>query len=90
MKQSIIPGDVPGQCYICKRRTATQCHHCLHGSRRKAADRYGLTVHLCPTCHMELHDKGKYDLALEMIAQEAFEDRYGREEWMRIFGKSWR
>ena len=66
-----------------------QLHHCLHGSRREAADAYGLTVHLCPVCHTLLHDHGINDLFLEQTAQAAFEREHGREEWMKIFGKSY-
>ena len=66
-----------------------QLHHCLHGIHRKNADKYGLTVHLCPECHIALHDKGEHDLELEQIGQKAFEREYGREEFLRVFGKNW-
>ena len=87
---SIIPGDDPDHCFLCGRWNPEHVHHCLHGSRRKAADKYGLTVHICTTCHMELHDHGDHDRDLEETAQEAFEKRYGHDEWMRIFGKNYR
>jgi hypothetical protein len=62
----------------------------LHGSRRKQADRYGLTCHLCYKCHSDLHDKGIKDRELQAAAQMAFEKRYGHEEFMRIFGKNYK
>lgn len=65
-------------------------HHCIHGNRRKAADKYGLTVHLCPGCHQALHDKGDYDMELKWIAQDAFEAIYSHEEYMEIFGRNYR
>ena len=40
--ESIIPGTEKGICYICERRGHTDLHHCLHGIRRKDADRLGL------------------------------------------------
>lgn len=46
-----------GRCYICGAYGQVDKHHCLHGIRRKAADKYGLTVNLCRTCHRKLHDK---------------------------------
>ena len=87
---SIIPGDAQDRCYICGHRGNTEVHHMMHGSRRKMADKYGLTVHLCTRCHMDLHDHGDHDRDLEETAQEAFEKRYGHDEWMRIFGKNYR
>ena len=87
--RTVIHGDVDDACYLCHRGGALQVHHCVHGTRRKAADEYGLTVHLCPICHTLLHDHGYNDLFLEQTAQLAFEREYGREEWMKIFGKSY-
>lgn len=87
---SIIPGDDPERCYICRRYRPEHVHHVLHGSYRKAADRYGLTVHLCIRCHTALHDRGVNDKELEEIGQIAFERLYGRTEFMRIFGKSFK
>lgn len=45
------------ECFLCGRSGALHRHHCLHGSRRKAADKYDLTVYLCPECHQRLHDR---------------------------------
>lgn len=87
--RTVIHGDVDDACYLCHRGGALQVHHCVHGTRRKAADEYGLTVHLCPICHTLLHDHGYNDLFLEKTAQLTFEREYGREEWMKIFGKSY-
>ena len=87
---SIIPGDDPERCYICRRYRPEHVHHVLHGSYRKAADRYGLTVRLCIRCHTALHDRGVNDKELEEIGQIAFERLYGRTEFMRIFGKSFK
>lgn len=88
--KTIIPCDSDERCYICGSHRNLQVHHCLHGSRRKAADRYGLTVHLCVDCHMALHDLGEHDRELEAIAQKAFEAQYGHEEFMRVFGKNYK
>jgi len=88
--RSIIPGDDPERCFICRRYRPEHVHHALHGSYRALADRYGLTVHLCIRCHSDLHDKGLYDKELEEIGQEAFEAEYGHDEFMRIFGKNFK
>ena len=90
MARSIIPGDDPERCFICRMYRPEHVHHVLHGSYRALADRYGLTVHLCIRCHSDLHDKGLYDKELEEIGQEAFEAEYGHDEFMRIFGKNFK
>ena len=87
---SIIPGDVQDRCYICGRRGKTEVHHMIHGSRRKIADKYGLTVHLCRSCHRALHDHNLHDFDLEALAQQEFEKTHTRAEWMKIFGKNYR
>lgn len=86
---SIIQGDQKDRCYICGRHGNTHVHHMLHGVHRKNADHYGLTVHLCYTCHMNLHDHGIKDLDLEQEAQRAFERKYGHKEFMTVFGRNW-
>ena len=77
------------RCYLCGRSGALHKHHCLHGIRRKAADRYDLTVFLCPECHMRLHDQGVGDLYLEQLAQRHFEEEHGHDKYMEVFGKNY-
>lgn len=81
--------DDTKECYFCGKQGTLHIHHCLHGSRRKKADKYGLTVYLCPHCHQQLHDHGVGDLFLEKRAQKYFEDQYGHEKWMQEFGKNY-
>ena len=77
------------ECYLCGRTGTLHKHHCLHGSRRKKADKYGLIVYLCPECHMKLHDHGIGDRYLQQIAQAHFESKYGHERYMDEFGKNY-
>lgn len=81
--------DEKYRCHLCGRTGVLQKHHCLHGIRRKAADRHDLTVWLCADCHRLLHDKGVGDLQLEQEAQKHFEDQYGHEKYMQEFGKNY-
>ena len=83
----IISQDSLDRCYICG-RYPQHVHHMLHGSYRKAADRFGLTCHLCYECHTLLHDRGVMDKELQREAQLAFEDKYSHQEFMEIFGRS--
>lgn len=76
------------ECYLCGQTGTLHRHHCLHGSRRKAADKYDLTVYLCPECHTRLHDHGEKDLYLKQLAQAHFEDRFGHKRYMEVFGKN--
>lgn len=87
--RSIIKDDKKDRCFICHRYGKMQVHHMLHGCHRKNADHFGLTVHLCNDCHRALHDKGYYDQYLEGLAQIAFESKYGHDEFMKVFQKSW-
>lgn len=86
-----ITGDHPNECYLCGAVGPTEVHHCMHGvANRKIADKYGLTVHLCHNCHMNLHDRSPIlDKFLQRIAQINFEKKYTREEWMKAFRKNY-
>ena len=77
------------ECYLCGQTGTLHRHHCLHGSRRKAADKYDLTVYLCPECRTRLHDHGEKDLYLKQLAQAHFEDRFGHKRYMEVFGKNY-
>lgn len=78
------------RCFLCGRSGPLHTHHMIHGSRRRLADRYGLTVRLCPDCHRRLHDLGEHDRDLKELAQIWFEEKHGHEEFMRVFGKNYR
>lgn len=80
------------ECYLCG-GVATEEHHVFNGPDRKAADKYGLTVHLCPHCHRTAPYAAHKDIntkrMLQQIGQTAFERRHGHEEFMRIFGRNY-
>lgn len=87
----MIPGDKENTCYICGRVGHMDRHHMMHGTaNRRMAEKYGLVVHLCHTCHMNVHDNPDrfYDEALMIEAQRIFEETHSRDEWRRAFGKS--
>ena len=82
-------------CYVCGSEYALERHHCIHGTAgRKLADKYGLTVWLCPTCHRSsvgVHgrDGAELDKYLKQQAQMAFKSKYGDQKWLQIFGKNY-
>lgn len=79
------------KCFICGRTAKLDCHHCIHGTaNRKIADREGLWVWLCQTCHKEVHDKDREkDLKCIKAAQRAYEENHNRDEWMALFSHNW-
>ena len=91
MSKSIMQPETPKQCYISGSRSNLDPHHCIHGSaNRKLADKYGLWCWLRHDIHMRLHDKDKeLDKQLQKEAQEAFEKTHTRDEFRKIFGKSY-
>ena len=69
-------------------------HHIMHGTaNRQIADRLGLWVWLCPYHHTvsaeSVHKSRATDTALIRIGQRAFEERFGRVNWMKYFGKNY-
>lgn len=80
------------KCLVCGTTKGLECHHVFYGSRRAAADRYGLTVNLCREHHTGgtgVHNNVPLDRRLKAVAQERFEKLYSHEEFMRIFGKDY-
>ena len=82
------------QCYLCGSTVNLEKHHVIHGTgHRSLADKYGLTVWLCSTCHRDnkkgVHGNYELSLQLKKEAQRAFEARYGHEKYMEIFGRNY-
>ena len=80
-----------GVCYICKTHTDTAVHEIFYGTaNRKISKANGFYVHLCPTCHKQLHTNPecKYaDYALKLAAQEVYLKTHSREEFKKLIGR---
>lgn len=88
MSKSIMQDEE--KCFVTGSTDMLDCHHCFHGIRRKAADKWGCWVWLRHDIHMELHDKNKtLDRMIERACQERFEELYGHQKFMEVFGKSY-
>lgn len=90
--RSIITDDME-KCFLCGSRKQ-EIHHCIHGTaNRKHSDRLGLVIPVCHECHQGrrgIHNNRKLDLVIIQNAQRVFEEKIGtREEFRKIFGKSW-
>ena len=91
MKESII-ARTSEYCYICAKYGNLEKHHCLHGTaNRRLADEDGLFVWLCRNCHTRLHDKGIGDKGLQIVAEKAWMQHYGKteEDFIKRYGKNY-
>ena len=79
------------KCYICGTTYGLELHHVIHGtSNRKNSDREGLVIWLCWSHHKEVHEQNPaLDDYLKRIAQTEYEKTHTRDEWRKVFGKSW-
>lgn len=90
--KSIIVEDMT-KCVLCGSPNV-EIHHAIHGTaNRKIADKYGLAIPLCHEHHLGAlgpHLNRTVDLTYIKAAQQAFESQVGtREEFRKLFGKSW-
>ena len=90
MSKSILQPNVE-ECFITGSRINLERHHVYHGSaNRKLAEKYGCWVWLRSDIHKTLHDKDKeLDRYLQQECQKKFEETHTREEFRKIFGKSY-
>ena len=82
------------ECYLCGSTHNLERHHCIHGTAgRKLADKYGLTVWLCPYHHRDtkhgVHGDATLDLWFKKLAQNVFEIAYSHELWMEKFKRNY-
>ena len=78
------------ECYVTGSRQMLDLHHVFPGSYRKASDETGCWVWLRHDIHMDLHQRDpELDRQLKRKCQQAFEERFGHEKFMEIFGKSY-
>lgn len=78
-------------CYICGNTKFLENHHIFEGAYRQASERHGLKVYLCPAHHRGIdgaHGDPLIRKLLKRAAQQKFEERHGREEFIREFGQS--
>lgn len=88
MSKSILQDEK--RCFVTGAEQGLDRHHCCHGIRRKAAEEWGCWVWLRHDIHRELHDRNKtLDLMIERACQTRFEELYGHEKWMEVFGKNY-
>jgi hypothetical protein len=81
------------ECFVCKATYGLEEHHCIYGSaNRKQSELHGLKVWLCAEHHRGnsgVHFNRELDLSIKRFAQTEFEKTHTREDFIRIFGKSY-
>lgn len=81
------------ECFICHSKNWLELHHIFGASNKKNSEKYGLMVYLCHWCHNEppngVHHNAENMRKLRAIAQKKFEENHTRDEFRRIFGKSY-
>jgi len=94
-KNGYNPSIMPtreGRCYVCNKETDTAIHEIFYGTaNRKNSKKYGTWVYVCPSCHDNIHDNPNRgtDIHLKRNAQWCFEQYNTRQEFIRIFGRTW-
>lgn len=88
MSESILQDEE--KCFISGAERGLHRHHVYGGPRRKASEKWGCWVWLRHDIHMDLHSRNSaLDKMLKRTCQERFEELYGHEKFMQVFGKSW-
>ena len=76
-------------CHICK-RPADDRHHVFGGRLRQLSEQYGMVMNLCRYCHQRLHrnPSGEW-LEWKKVYQQKFDKEHGKDEFIKIFGRSY-
>ncbi len=81
------------ECYITGSTQRLHRHHIYPGSRRQASEKWGCWVWLRGDWHnlsdYGVHSNLELDKLLKRSCQERFEELYGHEKFMEVFGKSY-
>lgn len=82
------------ECYITHRTEGLHKHHIFYGTAdRKKSEKYGCWVWLVPELHNAsnsgVHFNKALDNELKQDCQKRFEEIYGHEKFMEIFGRNW-
>lgn len=83
------------ECFVCKTTKDLHEHHIIHGANRRNSEKYGLKVWLCGWHHnlggkSSVHGNAEFDLKLKQMAEQYFEKTYKEENFIKIFGRSYK
>ena len=78
------------ECEVCGRFDYLEEHHLIPGiANRKLSDKYGLKKKVCRPCHNKIHNNKDLMEWSKQEGQKKFELTHSREEFIRIFGRSY-
>lgn len=82
------------ECFLTGAVDGLHRHHIFRGPRRPASEKWGCWVYLRWDLHNGsdycVHKDKKLELQLQQQCQERFEELYGHEKFMKVFGKNYR
>ena len=78
------------ECYLTGTTRDLDVHHVYGGARRAKSDKWGCWIWLNHDVHMDLHERNQaLNYQLKAECQRRFENLYGHDEFMEVFGKSY-
>lgn len=80
------------RCHLCGSYSNIEIHHVYGNAYRKKSTEYGMVTPLCASCHrgpQGVHQDAEQNKRLKAGFQGKFEETHSREEFRRIFGKSY-
>lgn len=78
------------RCKLCGNTQSLERHHLIFGrGRRELSEKYNLVDWLCGRCHRKVHMQRNLMDWSKQEGQKRFEKEYGREEYMRVFGRNY-
>lgn len=78
------------ECFVTGSTENLDRHHCFDGSRRKQSEIWGCWVYLRHDIHSDAHSRNSMILyAIKRACQRRFEELYGHEKFMEVFGKNY-
>ena len=86
-RRSILTEDLK-TCNICK-KDRQDLHEIFEGARRISSIKYNMVIPLCRCCHNKIHTDRKLSLYFKKLCQNEFEKENSREEFIRIFKRSY-
>lgn len=91
MARSIVQTEK--QCFYCGAIRGLELHHVFFGPNRHLSTKYGCVIWLCQKHHQDhregVHHNKEMNEGLKMLFQRKLEEKMSREEFIRIFGRSW-
>lgn len=87
-RYSVFTEDLT-KCYFCG-KPKEDLHELLPGRNRLNSMRYGYVLPVCRSCHEELTNNNDLSNKWKAHCQVHFEDKYGEDQWLSVFKKSYK